>query len=80
MKPYTLKYKRKNQFFFKTVKNIIGDELVITNGFHHMAFHIEDKSIIEIPIQGTEFKYSKERYYQIIDRKEKQTGLDLKTE
>ena len=77
---YTVKYREKGFFKrWKKLKNIIGDEFVQTSSENYRAFHLEDKSIILIPSNGTKFILSKERFFSIKQAKEKEIGQPIKT-
>ncbi len=70
---YTVKYKLRNQFFWRKIKNVKGDL------FHkdipvHRIFILEDESRIEIPILDTIFSFSKERFIVIKQNMEKESG------
>ncbi len=74
---YTLKYKQKNQWFWRTVKKVKGDAIPNFLGDKHMMIIKEDESIVMVPTEGTEFKMGKERHSLILKRMEAQVGQKI---
>ena len=74
---YSVQYRQQNQWFWRTIKKVKGDlipqELPATR-----VFILEDESRIEIPLQGTEFKFCYKRFLAIKSQVEKETGQSLK--
>ena len=70
---YTVKYKYKNDIFWKIIKNVKGDGFIISeHGFHYDVryFILNDESRIEVSTKNCIFKFSKERYMSIVERME----------
>lgn len=84
--PYTVYYKKNDSFFWKKLKKVKGDGF-IENGYIAGAdgrvigttkdirwFILEDETRIEIPSKMFVFKFSKERFMQIKQNMEKESG------
>jgi len=56
---YTVKHKRRFQLFWRRIRNVAEDGLIVTGT--HRYFLKEDKTAVEIPIHMASFKFSKER-------------------
>jgi len=73
---YTVKYKKINSLFYKTIKKCKGD------GFLTEAksrfFITENEERYEIPWQETIFKFSKERWMSISQRMSQEAGQEIK--
>jgi hypothetical protein len=70
---YTVKYKRFNQWFWRTIKDVKGDSLEET--MQMRVFILKDETRIEIPFQGTSFEFSNERFIVIQQNMKKETGV-----
>lgn len=75
---YTIKYRLKNQWFFRAVKNVIGDA-VPRNLPNTRVMFLDDDSTIEIPNDGTVFKFSKERRAAQKEKMSKEAGQPIQT-
>lgn len=82
---YTVKYKLINQWFFRKLKKVTGDAVFDRRGDVNnlisvpptMFFELENMNRIEVPIVGTIFKFSKERFMVIKKNMEKESGVNL---
>jgi len=76
---YTVKYKTKGDFFWKTVKRVKGDfcgsEADGLAGIRVLI--LEDETRMEIPLSSTVFKFSSERFLLIRQNMEKEAGQKL---
>lgn len=72
---YTVYYRLKSSKFWQTVKNVKGDGLLPGNAHRYLI--LQDESRLEIPMEGTEFKFSRERFLIIKQNMEKESGLSL---
>ena len=73
---YMMKYRKKDQFLWKTLKRVTGDLLAADlPGFKIVVF--SDESQMHIPLEGTEFWFSKERFIHIRKQMEKEAGQKL---
>jgi hypothetical protein len=68
---YTVYYKK---WFWRKLKDVEGDG-ILEHGKSRW-FMLKDKTRVEIPI-NYEFKFSKERFYDIKDKMEKESGHKL---
>ena len=74
---YTVKYRIKGNLLWNTVKNVRGDVLPSDMpGFKILIIDTEEQ--FHIPLEGTEFWFSKERYISIKQSMEKEAGQSLK--
>ncbi len=74
---YTVKYKRQNQWFFRTIKNVKGDGFIVENGVVVSRFFLtEEEDRIEVPVDAI-FTFDKGRFFSIQYAKEQQTGQKL---
>lgn len=73
---YTVRYRRKGSFFWRTVKCVKGDLLPQDlPGFRVLIR--EDESRLEIPIDGTEFEFCARRFLVIRQKMEQEAGQKL---
>jgi hypothetical protein len=70
---YSLKYRLKSRFLWKTVKGIKGD-LVPDDLPGIRVIILNDNSRLEIPIEGTEFLFCPNRFLAIHQQMERETG------
>lgn len=74
---YNVKYKRKNQIFYRRINNLKGDGFIVENGVAISRWFItENEDRYEIPIDAI-FVFDKSRFFSIIKSKEQQTGQKL---
>jgi len=59
---YTVSYKREKNLRFKKIKNVVGDGIMEDSKVPTRFFILKDNTRIEIPVVGTEFMFSPERY------------------
>lgn len=59
---YSIKYRKKNQWFWRSVKNVCGDAYPNFLGDSHMYFEKTDHTVVMVPKDGTEFKFSSGRH------------------
>lgn len=77
---YTVKYRRKGQIFWRTIKNVKGDGFVTDPGIVVSRWFVQDdESRLEIPIDA-EFIFSKNRFFSILQNKKKETGVMMTPE
>ena len=72
---YTVKYKRKGQFFWKKIKNLKADGILEPET--HRYFITEDEERIEIPLLDTIFMFDSKRFLDIKKNMEKEIGQTL---
>lgn len=77
---YTVKYKLKNQWFWRTVKKVRGDFLGTDMPVPCRILTLEDETRIEIPLEGTLFEFSNGRYLTIKKNMEKEANTKIITE
>lgn len=72
MKPYTVQYKLKGAWFWRTLKNVVGDNKLDAHTREQngagapwptptRVFFLDDDTRIELPMEGTTFRFSPER-------------------
>ena len=73
---YTVKYKTKGSFFWKTIRKVKGDLTgTAADGLVGVRILIlEDERRIEIPIESTVFQFSSERFLLIRQNMEREAG------
>jgi hypothetical protein len=71
---YTVKYKSKNSWFWKVIKNVKGDGIIQDFPIPFRYFILNDETRIEIPMDGTIFNFGKERHYLIKENMNKELG------
>ncbi len=76
---YTVKYKLKGQWFWRTLKRIKGDAVNPFIGPKHVMLIHENDSSTLLPIEGTLFKFSNERHMLLLKRAENDAGQKLPT-
>jgi hypothetical protein len=80
---YTVKYKFISSIFWKTLKSVKADGILIdTIGgqksvLPYRWFILSDESRIEIPMDGVIFKFSKDRFYSIKKSMEAEVGQNI---
>jgi len=66
MVSYEVKYRKLGSFFWKTLKAVKGDMILKPEaGVAVRVFLMQDESRVEIPAELCEFKFSKERFFNI---------------
>jgi len=76
---YTVKFKTEKDWFWKTLKRVKGDGIMPDSHVPTRYFILEDETRIEIPITGTLFTFSHERFLVIRQSMEKEANQDIKT-
>jgi len=74
---YFVRYKLKSQWFWRTIKNVTGDASFISGDKDHLpyrVFFLEDHSRVELPMEGTQFKFGPGRHFTILKNMEKESG------
>lgn len=76
---YTVYYKKKDQILFRKIKNVTGDGRLLPPEwpFPVRLVELEDKTRIEIPMEGTVFKFSKERFFSIKDATDQEARQNI---
>ncbi len=78
---YTVKYKHRSHWFWRTVKSVKGDMIATDVGSEPVrVLFLKDESRIEIPSKDTEFRFSHERFMVIKKNMEKQANQPIITE
>jgi len=72
---YTAKYKLSNQWFWRTIKNVEGDD-IMPNGCR--CLFLDNKERIEIPNTAI-VKFSKERFQAVKEKMEQEAGQSIPT-
>lgn len=76
---YTVKYKVQGSFFWKTIRNVKGDGIMTSETNFPIRFFITaDEERVEIPIPGSRFWFSKERFLSIKQKMSSEGGFDVK--
>lgn len=76
---YSVRYRLFGKWFWKTIKNVKGDLVATDIPTPTRVFLLEDETRIEIPLGGTEFRFSKERFLVIKKNMEKEAGQTIVT-
>jgi hypothetical protein len=74
---YQVKFKLKNSFFWKTIKNVKGDLVATDLGAPTRVLILDDESRLEIPLEGTQFIFCPKRFLAIKKRMEQEAGQPL---
>jgi len=74
---YSVRYRRKNQWFWRTIKNVKGDLLASDLPGSPRVFILSDESRVEVPSDDLELRFSKERFIVIKQNMEKDAGQVL---
>lgn len=80
---YSVTYKPRYSFFWKKLNAVKADGILIdtTAGQKSVVpyrwFILDDESRVEIPMDGTIFKFSKERFYSIKKSMETEVGQTI---
>ena len=75
-KPYDVSYRQRGRIFWQTVKNVTGDFVFWEKTLNDMGkplpfptptrvFDTDNGSRVDVPIEGTEFRYPPQRYRNI---------------
>lgn len=72
---YTVLYRIIGKHKWSKLENVKGDGLVENQ---NRFFILEDETRYEIPYSNVEFKFSKERYLQIVERLSNEAGQNIK--
>lgn len=75
---YTVKYKLKNHWFWKTVKKVKGDFIGQDVTGHPRIIIKENEERLEIPCNETQFWFSLERFLVIKQNMENESGQDIR--
>lgn len=75
---YFCKYKLQGDMFWNTQENIKGD-FIAEDLKNTRVLVLSDETRLEIPIEGTLFKFSNGRFLAIKKNMEAQTGQTIKT-
>ena len=73
---YLVKYRQRHQWLWRTIEKVKGD-LIPQDLPATRVFILEDESRIEIPLQGTEFRFCYKRFLTIKSQVEKEAGQKL---
>jgi hypothetical protein len=73
---YSVKYKTKNQWFWRRIKKVKGD-LISPDLPDVRIFILEDESRLEVPLSGTEFKFCSKRFIAIKQKMEQEAGQPI---
>ena len=75
MLKYSVKYRKVGSYFWRTIKDVEGDAL--NDDKKRIAFFQSDGTKIEIPLDGVEITFSKERFKVIQYQAEIESGQKL---
>lgn len=73
---YTVFYKRDSDYFWRKIKNVKGDGVLQDNRLVRY-FICDDETRLEIPMENTVFRFSKERFTVILKSMEKESGQKI---
>jgi hypothetical protein len=73
---YSVQYKTKNQWFWRSIKKVKGD-LISPDLPDVRIFILEDESRLEVPLSGTEFKFCSKRFFVIKQKMEQEAGQQI---
>ena len=74
---YTVQYKLKGSWFWKTIKTVKGDFIATDLGVPMRVLILEDETRLEIPIEGTQFQFCPHRFLAVKQKMESETGQVL---
>ena len=74
---YTVRYKKKGQLFYRTIKNVKGDFIANDVPGSPRVLVLEDESRMEIPTIDTEFLFDSKRFLVIKQRMEAEAGQPI---
>lgn len=78
MRLYTVKYKKTNAWFWKTLKRVKGDGAMQQEvGAAYRWFIMENDERLEIPMDDMIFLFSNDRFLNIKENMEKQAGQTI---
>jgi hypothetical protein len=78
MTSYTVKYRRKGDWLWRTLKNVKGDLLAPELPGSPRVFILADETRVEVPAaDGLEIRFSKERFIVIKQNMERDAGQVL---
>jgi len=91
MVTYEVAYRPIGSRRWTLIKGIKGDGFVILNeklsgggafisDMKTRWFILDDETRIEVPTEGVEFRFSKERHLRVIEKMEQESGQTLKTD
>ncbi len=75
---YTVKFKTEKNWFWRTLNKVKGDGIMSDSPVATRFFILEDESRIEIPVAGTIFNFSGERFLMIKQNMEREANQDIK--
>jgi hypothetical protein len=73
-----MKYKTKEQIFWRKLKKVRGDGIMADSPVPTRFFILENEERIEIPIEGTIFHFSFERFLLIKKNMELEANQEIK--
>jgi hypothetical protein len=76
---YSVRYRLRGQWFFRSIKGIKGDLVAQDIPVATRVLIMDDESRIEIPIDGTVFRFAKERFLVIKKNMEREAGQSIVT-
>ncbi len=77
---YQVRYRLTGRRFWVTLKKVVGDFVAKDIPIPTRVFILDDETRIEVPIGGTEFEFSKERFLSMKESAEKEAGQKLPIE
>ena len=75
---YTVKFKTEKSWFWKKFKNVKGDGIMGDTPVPTRFFILDDESRVEVPITGTIFTFSHERFLVIKQTMEREANQDIR--
>lgn len=74
---YTVEYKLRGEWLWKKVQRVKGDLVAQDLGVPMRVFILDDETRIEIPVDGTQFRFCPRRFLTIKQNMEKEAGQVL---
>lgn len=76
---YTVKFKTKDSWMWETVKHVRADGIMTQETLAPTRYFITNsEERIEVPIEYTQFYFSRERFLAIKEQMEQETGFEIK--
>lgn len=74
---YAVRFKRRGSWVWRKLERVKGDLVTQELGVPFRVFILEDESRVEVPIDGTEFRFCSKRFLVIKQRMEQEAGQVL---
>lgn len=78
---YTVEFKLRGSWIWRKIERVKGDLVAQDLGSPMRVFILEDESRVEVPVEGTLFRFCPKRFLVIKQRMEQEAGqvLPIKT-